>query len=479
MLSAVARYFNVIIYLILFGCSLQVYISLIKEPHLEDSSRLMTVKMKTVKADETEEQLKDVVLDAAKEGDSISIAGMQHSQGGQTLYPNGILLDMKPYNKILDFDKEDKKVTVQSGATWADIQEYINPYGLALRVSQSQNIFTVGGTLSVHAHGLNIRDGALIDTVDSFRLLTAEGQILTVSRNENKELFSLAIGGYGLFGVILDVTLELTDNELYRMEGKTLRYDDYSSYFKETVLPNPDIKMHLARISIAPETFFKEMYAINYEMAPDQNELAQYAALKREPIIAVPKFFLGLSRINDTGKELFWKTQKQYVNRVTGKLISRNNAMRSDSVFMEYSNDGRTEVLQEYFVPVENFEAYLDDLRTLIKDEEALNLLNITVRYVEKNEEPVLAYADEDMFSLVLLLNQGKDEESIEETRKVVQSMIDVTLKHDGSYYLPYYGFATKGQMAEAYPRSEEFFQLKYSYDPDHRFRNLFFEEYQ
>src|SRR5699024_6636037 len=111
------------------------------------------VKMKAIKSSDDEDELRKIIREAKKNADPISISGMQHSQGGQTLYPNGILLDMKSYNKILKLDKEKKLITVQSGVTWADIQSYINPYGLALKVSQSQNIFTVGGSLSVNVHG--------------------------------------------------------------------------------------------------------------------------------------------------------------------------------------------------------------------------------------------------------------------------------------------------------------------------------------
>ncbi|PSL41764.1 FAD/FMN-containing dehydrogenase [Planomicrobium soli] len=474
----VARYSIAIGFIIIFSFSLHLFSSSFDEPTVGDQSRLMAVKMKAVKAGTTTEELKKIVLDANKKDDVIAIAGMQHSQGGHTLYPKGILLDMKPYNKILSLDRQGKKITVQSGTSWAAIQEYINPSGLALQISQSQSIFTVGGSLSVNAHGLSIRNHSLIDTVDSFRLLTAKGEVLTVSREENQEMFPLAIGGYGLFGVILDVTLNLTDNELYEMSSHTLQYEDYPAYFKETVLSDKNYKMHLARLSISPDTFLKEMYVINYALAPHQSKLVDFLPLKREPIVAIPKFFLGMSRINDFGKRTFWETQKNYAKKVQGKLISRNNAMRSDSVFMEYTNPDKTEVLQEYFVPIDEFEHYLDDLRSVLEDDETFNLLNITVRYVEKNEEPLLAYATKDMFSLVLLINQGKDQNSIEQTRKTVQNMIDVTLAHNGSYYLPYYGYATKEQMKAAYPRSEEFFKLKNIYDPDHRFQNLFFEEY-
>ncbi|MGE7650008.1 FAD-binding oxidoreductase [Peribacillus frigoritolerans] len=472
------RFLFITLYALLFGLSLQAFNFKLDHPIAKDISRLMPVKMKGIKAEDSEEEIKKVVLDAEKNDDSISIAGMQHSQGGQTLYPNGILLDMKNYDKILDLDVKEKRITVQSGATWAALQEYINPYGLALKVSQSQNIFTIGGSLSVNVHGRDIRHHALIETVESFRLLDAKGQILTVSREENSELFHTVIGGYGLFGVILDVTLHLTDDELYNIKTKSLHYDQYTSYFKREVLKNDDVKMHLARISVAPDSYLDEMYVTDYYRANDQTRLSDYNTLKRETIIAVPKFFLGLSRFNDWGKKRFWETQKAYTANIDGNLVSRNNVMRSDSAFMDYSNPTKTEVLQEYFVPIDRYADYIDDLRRTLSDEKDFNLLNITIRYVEHNDESLMSYSKDDMFALVMLINQGTDDESKDNTGRVIRNMIDVTLDHNGSYYLPYYGYPTKTQLFEAYPRTEEFFRLKKKYDPDNRFMNIFYEEY-
>ncbi len=206
-----------IVYLLLFTLSLSIFQKQHATTAVEDHAHLLPVKMKTIKSSQNEDDIRKIILDANKENEKISIAGMQYSQGGQTHYPNGILLDMKPYNKILNLNEKNKTITVQSGVTWEDIQSSINPYGLSLRVSQSQNIFTVGGSLSVNVHGRNIAYTSLIETVESFRLLNAHGEIINVSRKENAELFPLVIGGYGLFGVILDVTLHLTDDELYQV----------------------------------------------------------------------------------------------------------------------------------------------------------------------------------------------------------------------------------------------------------------------
>jgi decaprenylphospho-beta-D-ribofuranose 2-oxidase len=472
------RFLVIILYTVIFAVSLILYQTQLASPIVEDRGRLLPVKMKSVKSSDSEDEIKSIVRAANHHDDKISIAGMQHSQGGQTLYPGGILLDMKQYNKILKLDEEKKLITVQSGVTWADIQSYINPYGLALKVSQSQNIFTVGGSMSVNVHGRDIRNHTLIETVESFRLLNAQGKVLNVSRNENSELFNLVIGGYGLFGVILDVTLKLTHDELYQVKTESISYDEYSSYFTKNVLQKNDVKMHLARISVAPDSYLTEMYVTDYSTADDQSLLSNYTTLKRESIIAIPKFFLGLSRTNEWGETVFWDTQKKYSERIDSTYISRNNVMRSDSLFMDYNSASKTEVLQEYFVPVNQYTAFIDDLRNTLIYEKEFNLLNITVRYVGKNEEAVMSYATDDMFALVMLINQGTSEESIETTGRVIRNMIDVALKHDGTYYLPYYHYPTKDQLKEAYPRAEEFFEMKEKYDPDERFMNLFYEEY-
>lgn len=467
----------IVAYTVLLTASVHTYTKQLAHPVISDVGRLLPTKIKRVENVEDEQVLKRLVRDANTTDEKISIAGMQHSQGGQTYYLNGTVLDMKGYNKILDFNPKEKTIRVQSGVTWNDIHKKVNPYGLAVRVMQSQNIFTVGGSLSVNVHGRDIRHEALIDTVKSFRLLMADGTVRNVSRDENADLFPFVIGGYGLFGVILDVTLNLTDDELYQMHTKMLDYQEYTAYFKEKVKKDENVRMHLARISVAPNSFLREMYVTDYALAENQNQREQYSKLKEENIIAAPKFFLGLSRYSDWGKNTLWNIQRNYFERTDGNYETRNNVMRSDSAFMEYENPNRTEVLQEYFVPMDRFAKYIDDLRNVLNKEE-LNLLNITIRYVEKNENAVLSYAKDDMFALVLLINQGRSESEIKKTKAVIEKMIDVTLQHEGSYYLPYYSYPTKQQVREAYPRIEEFFQKKREKDPQERFVNLFYKEY-
>ncbi|MCF6409926.1 FAD-binding oxidoreductase [Pseudalkalibacillus salsuginis] len=452
--------------------------SVVSDDHMTDVGKLMPVKVKQVVKETELTSIKEVIEEAKREDLKVSIAGKRHSMGGHTYYHDSVVLDMTGYNKVLDFDKEKKTITVQSGITWDDIQQYINKHGLAIQVMQSQNIFTVGGSISVNAHGRDIRKGSLISTVNSFRLLTADGEIPTVSRKQNEELFYLALGGYGLFGVILDVELQLMDDELYEMTTEKLDYTEYSDYFREKVLDNQQAKMHLARISTAPDSFLTEMYVTNYELASEEGPLQEHDELRKERMTGISKFALGMARNFDWAKDVFWEIQKQYFLKANGDLISRNNVMRSESKFLEYEAENDNDVLQEYFVPVDKFTDYIDDLRDVLTAEE-LNLLNITVRYVNHEEGPVLSYSDEEMFALVLLINQGLSKKEQKKTGEIVRKMIDVTLTHGGRYYLPYMPYPTKEQMKRTYPRSEEFFEKKKQYDPDERFTNFFYEEYK
>ncbi|RST58048.1 FAD-binding oxidoreductase [Siminovitchia terrae] len=444
---------------------------------MADVGRLVPVKVREVVQGQEVDQMKYLLKEAEDKNFKISIAGKQHSQGGHTYYKDAIVMDMTTFNKVLKVDEKEKVVTVQSGATWEDVQEAVNPYGLSVKTMQAPNIFTVGGSMSVNVHGRDIRYGPLIESIKAFRLMNADGKILNVSRNENEELFRLVHGGYGLFGIILDVDIELTDDVLYRVENEWINYHDYPEYFKEKVLANPEVDMHNSRISVAPNYFLTEMYVTNYYLEKQGKKLEDYNELQGEKFVRRNKFAFGLSRKFDWGKNFVWYVQKHAFKEGKVEWTSRNNVMRPEIKFLDYEGKNDTDILQEYFVPVDEFPNFIDRLRDIL-EEEHLNVLNITVRYVPKNDEAFLSYANQDMFALVFLINQGTSKEEIEKTGKTVRKLIDLVLDFDGSYYLPYYHYPSKEQMKEAYPNADLFFEKKREYDSEERFVNQFYEEY-
>ncbi|MDQ0060577.1 FAD-binding oxidoreductase [Paenibacillus harenae] len=449
-----------------------------QDPYLTtDYSRLHPVKVERVVAGKEEEQLVRLVKDAKRKGLKVSIAGQRHSQGGHTYYKDGIVVDMTSYNKIIEVDSDAKRITLQAGATWEDAQKAINRYGLSVKTMQSLNPFTIGGSISINAHGRDIRNGSLISSVDSFRLLTADGQIKNVSRTENAELFPLALGGYGLFGIILDVTLDLTEDEVYRESTLLMDLSDYVDYFQREVLPNPAIKLHIGRISVADDSYFTEALAKNYTVDPSL-PLDKYNKLEsNEKWVAPGKLLFNLNRSTDWGKKLQWNLQTYVFTRQSDHIISRNNAMRAAYEFMDYSQPGANDQLQEYFVPLDRFDSFARRLGEIVK-EDKLNLLNVTIRYVGKDREAMLSYAKDDMLALVCLFNTPLSEQGQRKMKDSVQRMIDEVIAHDGSYYLPYIAYPTLEQFQTIYPNYENFFEQKRMFDENELFMNYFYANY-
>lgn len=443
-----------------------------------DVGRIYSTQITKIVQGTTTDELAAVIREAAEKSLRVSIAGKRHSQGGHTFYKDAVVVDMNAYNQILNLDNTNKLITVQSGTTWADIQDYIDPYGLSVQVMQSSNIFTIGGSLSVNAHGRDPNFGSIIETVRSFTLLQANGEIINVSRTSYPELFNLVIGGYGLFGIILDVELALTDNLAYEKTTTEITPAAYPAWFAENIAGNSDVGLHFSRLSIVrDETFLREMYATTYYKADPAQEIAW--ELHEESNITRDKFFYGLSREYDWGKKLRWSLQKLLIDRPGAtEFISRNNAMRPPVSFLEHDAASDTDILQEYYIPMANFSGFTEELRTMLMANE-VNLLSITIRYVPRDDESFLAYAREDAFAFVLDINHGLAAEQITKAEEWTRQLVDAALRNRGTYYLTYQLYPTREQSRQAYPQMDLFFAQKQKYDERLMFMNTFYATYQ
>ena len=447
---------------------------------ISDVARLIPVKVRRVDAIDDVATLRDIVSEARGKGLKLSISGSRHSQGGHAYYQDAIVLDMTSFNKVLGLDVQGKTIRVQSGAKWSEVQEHINPHGLAVKVMQSSNIFTVGGTLSANAHGRDLDSTTVVDSVRSFRLLTAEGEILNVSRRENPDLFRLAIGGYGLFGVILDVDMDLVEDEIYEQNSTVMDYTDFPAYFQKNIKSDPATRMMLARPSIASESFLRELVVVTWSRTGKTREGIH--ELSEEQDVLRDKFFFGLSRKYDWAKDLRWELQKKIEVRLGEvRFTSRTNAMRPPVApveFLDYHAGSDTDILQEYFIPVENFVPFIDELRELILRHD-MNVFHFTVRYVKANDETYMSYAPaQDSFAIIYMANVGLSDEEQGKAEKATQEIVDAAIANSGSYYLTYQLYPTKEQMLRAYPDADLFFAKKLQYDPGELFVNKFYEKY-
>ena len=406
----------------------------------------------------------------------ISIAGRRHSMGGQSFFKDALILDMTHFNRIIALDEKNKILTIESGATWHQIQLYLHPKNLAIKAMQSTDIFTVGGSLAVNAHGMDHTIGSMISTVKSFTIMLANGTIQKVTLEDQPELFNAVIGGYGLFGIILEVELEVTDNVMYERDATILNYQEFPTFF-EKIMQEKTYDLFYAHLSTSPLSFFKDMVIYGYKKVKHEGP---FKPLGKISLVNLRRFLINLSKRRQYAQIFKWIAEK-YIDPTLDKvrkknLISRNEIMHDSVEYLENVLINETDILHEYFIPRKNFIPYIDQMRTLLQKSK-IPVLNASIRIINK-ESNMLNYAPQDMFAIVLYLNQRVDKSSLQAMEKLTKDLIDLTLKFDGTFFLPYQLYYTREQLQKSYPNIDAFFALKRKYDPSLLFMNNFYAKY-
>ena len=215
---------------------------------INDFSRLNKTEIHSFATPCSYKELQSIVQYAHKNNLKIAISGIRHSQGGHAFFPHAIIISLEKLNRVIKFDPNKKLITVQAGITWSAIQEFLHKHSCAVKIMQFANLFTIGGSLSVNCNGIDPHCGPLIESIESIKILMANGSLMTASRLENPELFYLAIGGYGLFGIIVEATIQVVSDDLYHQYTSTTSLPDYVAKIKK-IAQNPKIGFHYSLLT--------------------------------------------------------------------------------------------------------------------------------------------------------------------------------------------------------------------------------------
>ena len=134
--------------------------------------------------------------------------GMGRSYGDASLGEK--MLSSLKMNRFLAFDENKGILVCEAGVTFEDILETFVPMGWFPYVTPGTKFVSMGGALAADVHGKNHhKEGSFSRYVLSFMLMTAQGEIMNCSRQENADVFWATCGGMGLTGMILQLTMQL------------------------------------------------------------------------------------------------------------------------------------------------------------------------------------------------------------------------------------------------------------------------------
>ncbi len=420
----------------------------------------------------TGEQVAALLQTAAAHRQRVAVAGAQHAMGGQQFAEGGWLLDTRALSGILDFDAVGGRVRVAAGTRWPVLQAFLRRQrdargaGWAIRQKQTgADDFSLGGALAANIHGRGLERPPLVDDIEAFTLVRPDGEIVAVDRQRHAELFALAVGGYGLFGVVTDLTLRLAPRQRLQRRVCLLRRAELAGAFEQARAGQACFGDFQFAVDPACDDFLDlGVFACYYPVAD-----------------AGPEPVPALTLAADDWRELLWLAH-----------VDKSEAFRRYSAFylasdgQSYSSDEHqfgvyldgyhreidarlghvgSEVITELYVPLDALDRFLglvgEDCR-----QHGVDIIYGTVRLIRRDRETVLAWARQDWACVVLNLHVRHEAGGLQRMRADLRRLIDRALQLGGSFYLTYHRHARAEQLRAAYPRLDEFIAAKHRLDP-------------
>ncbi|MEM9500169.1 MAG: FAD-binding oxidoreductase [Pseudomonadota bacterium] len=131
----------------------------------------------------------------------ISIRGGGHNVAGHAVCDNGLMIDLSGMRRVT-VDPEKRIAFAEGGALWADVDAATQTHGLATPGGLISDTGVAGLTLSGGIGWLRAKHGLSVDNLLAAEVVTANGQLLRASEDENADLLWALKGGGGNFGVV-------------------------------------------------------------------------------------------------------------------------------------------------------------------------------------------------------------------------------------------------------------------------------------
>ena len=405
----------------------------------------------------------------------VAVGGGRYSMGGQVAVRGGLHLDLRQLNGLVWLRPAERTVRVQAGMRWRDLQDHLDPLGLAVKTMQSYANFTVGGSVSVNAHGRYVGNGPVGHTVRALQLVRADGAVVEVGPTVDGEIFRAAIGGYGAVGVITEVELDLAANSRIERSVEAVPLDRYVPHFTERVLGDRTAVLHNADL-LPPD--FDAPVSVTWRRVEDDRPLT-------EPERLVPR-----GRSYGLAQNALWAMTELPGGAALRKSVAHplltgrpavkwlNHEASLDVAELEPRTRAiSTYALQEYFVPPRHFLPFAQGLARVLRAHD-VEALNVSIRYSPADRLSLMAWAPEEVFSFVLYYKQRIHRSARERVVRWTRELVDLVMACEGRHYLPYQLHASRQQFEAAYPQVARLRQLKRRVDPQDKLSNELWRRY-
>lgn len=455
-------------------------------------SKLNATDVTKVVMIETEADIAKEVEACARRCASLAVCGGRGAMGGQQFLHAAALIDMSEYNDVRKFDPVVGRISVQSGITWTKLCDFLivqSPYaGIQWGINQKQtgaDFMSIGGSVSANAHGRGLRFSPIVQDVVDFTIVQSDGAVTFCSRTHNHELFSLVVGGYGLFGVISEVTLQLAPRKRVKRTVELIRSSELPFKFSDRIASGYDYGDFQFSCDEKSDDFISRGVFSCYQPLPSGEGASAADGVENDNMALSENDWRHLITLAHEQKSKAFEVYSQFYLATSGQEYWSDTHQLS--IYMnDYHDDidkafgvpcRGSEMITELYVPQERLEKFLEVAR---RDFIANNvhLIYGTIRLIKRDNDTYLPWAKQDYACVIFNLHVDHIQEGICKAQLDFQRLIDRALELGGSFFLTYHRWARKDQILNAYPNFVSFLKLKHKYDKSGVFSSDWYRHY-
>jgi FAD/FMN-containing dehydrogenase len=426
-------------------------------------------------------------------GVPVSVCGGRHAMGGQQFADAGWLIDLSGCNRVLQFDALRGLIEVEAGMRWPELLQALDrlqpaaaqvdgpdsgqPWTFRQKQTGADQL-SIGGALAANIHGRGLDFAPFVSDIESFTLVTADGRLRRVSRTEHADLFRLAIGGYGLFGIVGSVTLRLVRRCRLRREVEVVDVDELMDAFDARraqgfLYGDWQFAIDPAQAGFLTRGVFscyRPVEGVHADASMDAPVDAPHRELseddwKRLLLLA----HVDKSRAFDAYASFYLSTSGQCYDSDAHQM-SRYVDGYHRGIDTHLGCRG-SEMITELYVPRARL---ADFMRACAFEFRAFgtDVVYGTVRLIRRDTETFLAWARQDYACVIFNLHVEHTPAGVDAAAAAFRRLIDRAAERGGSYYLTYHRFATRAQVEACHPRFRAFLRLKEAWDPQGLFQS-------
>lgn len=423
---------------------------------------------------------------ARDRGLPLAVCGGRHAMGGQQFATNGMLLDMSRLDRVLDFEPGTGLIEIESGIQWPKlVREYLaaqegmkDQWGIRQKQTGADRL-SIGGALAANIHGRVLANKPIIEDIVSFRIIDAEGRLLNCSREENADLFRLVIGGYGLFGVIVSVTMQLVPRQKMERIVELRTLDELCDAFADRIKAGYRYGDLQFVIDEKCDDFLNKGIFSCYRPVPNDTPIpdGQTYMTERGWQDLLHLAHIDKSRAFDSFSSFYLSTSEQIYWSDTHQFTTYLDDYHSRLDERLCGAHPGSEMITELYVPAHMLTGFMEDAKETLRSTGA-DLIYGTIRLIKEDDESFLAWARQDFVCVIFNLHVEHTDAGLAKSRNAFLRLIDDALRSDGSFFLTYHRYASRAQVSAAYPQFEEFLNEKQRRDPQALFASDWYRHY-